>query len=435
MKYYKIRILVLGIVATMAVGATACGNTSENSKTANVTVEESTQSEPEKTEAYEIQGTLGKEVTLSDLTAPNSEINVIEFTALFDHKNGAEYPYQFLYNVRNDDGSITEWILAVKDPTGDELLTELNEKESKDKIVVKVIAKFDKVEAIEESEDVIRLTAYDFQALDAEILNPESAEAKEITENYYRIGDKVRYSNGVTYTILDAGKYADTDHHTYAYVELDIENQGDEEYTVYNNSAFYGDNYLLDHGYPSAPDANNISSETISGGRKMKERIYGLCDDFDNLTKIEAEFDGITILIKDDQNVVQDNSEYVPDIQNDATVESKESTDNKSDLGYDIIPGETYISESTEGLTMYANMAWGEDDALYVEGFAITDDGQVMEDLCFSEWFYEDEQYLGFYDSESGKYSMVFEDGYIEIMEQFDGEPEYVFSGSFDLME
>ncbi len=131
------------------------------------------------------------------------------------------------------------------------------------------------------------------------LLDEDDAPAQQSSTSYH-VGDTVTLDNGISYTITAAGKYTDNQNWHYAYVELDILNESGEDMTVSSSDViFYGDNYRLDAGTPSAT-YDKISSETISNGRRLAGRFYAVCNDYDSLSVIEAEIGSVIVVIKDE---------------------------------------------------------------------------------------------------------------------------------------
>lgn len=127
----------------------------------------------------------------------------------------------------------------------------------------------------------------------------EENDTQQTTDQYFYVGDTIQFKNGVSYTILGAGKYEDDLGEIYAYLEVDILNQSGEVFHVSSlDFSFYGDDYALSKGYPYGKDTDDLSSCSISNGRKQRGRVYADCPNYNNLTRIEAELGEALIVIK-----------------------------------------------------------------------------------------------------------------------------------------
>lgn len=118
------------------------------------------------------------------------------------------------------------------------------------------------------------------------------------SSKYFYVGDTISFASGLTVDVVDAGKEFDINaNETYAYVELDINNQSNDDISAaayYCN--FYGDDYSLQKVYK---EKATLYTTTIAKGRKGHGRIYAECPNYDSLTNIEMEFGDAIIIIKD----------------------------------------------------------------------------------------------------------------------------------------
>ena len=240
-------------------------------------------------------------------------------------------------------------------------------------------------------------------------------------ENFYGIGDTINFSSGANLTILDVGTYtesfSDAMGFIYVYVEVDIENTSNEELTTSaSDVAFYADDYRLETGFPSAV-TDNITSVTISPGRKARGRYYAEISDYDNVTSVEAEFGNAIVVVKD-----------ISDIEK--PEDSRE--DDYSNL-YEVIPYETYESYQEE-LRLYANLVWNDDGSVDLYGFGYLFD--EFDESLITETHLELKS-NDLYENADGSVTMFTESleeyGYLTIMSDSNPETGISFSGDFTL--
>lgn len=95
---------------------------------------------------------------------------------------------------------------------------------------------------------------------------------------------------------------------------------------------------------------------------------------------------------------------------------------------YEIISGVTFSSGSTEGMTLYANLTWKDNENIVVEGFAIDDNDNLVEELCFEKNFVSTGGDI--YSTKDNSIVMQIYEGYITI-EGYALNGEYDFVGDF----
>lgn len=271
-------------------------------------------------------GMLGTDCFIDNL---NNELKGKQITvcATFWSKRGDSYSYLFTYKEQQEDGSVRVANICVKDDTSDSSLTILDNVSYKDEIAVKITGMFDRIEYKKVNNETA--TFCYITASDTEILESDSIEAKSATGKYYYLGNTIPFANGVTYTVVDVGKYTDVTN-TYVYVEMDVNNNSDEEIIINANDAqFYGDDYSLDTGFPQ--NANNFLNTVVSKGRKACGRFYAECPNYDNYSKIEVELGDAIIVIKENSF---SNNDDVQDIAN-----AGNSSERLEDIDYEYIYG------------------------------------------------------------------------------------------------
>lgn len=135
---------------------------------------------------------------------------------------------------------------------------------------------------------------------DVKTSDTESAEEDTDSPKYFYVGDTIQFPSGHVITILSTGRHENVSN-TYIYVELDVENQGDTDITLSNyEGVFYGDDYLLEPGYPTDSEAEPLSGAVIAPGRKSRGKMYAQCPNYDSLKRIEMELGDCVIVVKDD---------------------------------------------------------------------------------------------------------------------------------------
>lgn len=249
-------------------------------------------------------GILGKDSSIYDLLSGSYGKGVeVTFYASYFSKRDSDNTYLFFYKEKDDEGRMFTTNIRISESGTNKILNILDDKDYKDDIAVKITGNFDKtiIHKIDDSDTMIEVYV---KATKMEILDSDSKEARQIIGGYYYVGDKIFLSNDVVYTIKDAGKYID-EWGTYAYIDLEIDNQGDEDYSIYyTNCNFYQDDYLL-------PTVDVISSEdeffsnTIAAGRKAVGKFYAECPEYDRANRLEVQFQGIEdmiIVILDETN-------------------------------------------------------------------------------------------------------------------------------------
>lgn len=261
----------------------------------------------------EMLGILGKDCSLSVFDSQPKGKKFI-FTGIFWSVRYDKYGYNFSYKQLNADGSLTNQEFFVKDDTDNLALKALDDVSYEDEVAVKMTVVFDKTEIFVGNDSGSTQVIYYVTAKEAEILEADSPEAKEARGNYRHIGDKVALNNGVTYTVTDGGLYTENagteSARPYVYVEVDIDNQSGEDIFVdVSDAIFYADDYVLDTGFPSAQDANNIINMTISDKRRGRGRFYAECFNYNDASRIEVEIGNTIIIIKDIREDISDSSE------------------------------------------------------------------------------------------------------------------------------
>ena len=241
---------------------------------------------------------LGEDCFLDDFSKESVGKKFI-FTGTFWSTRKDDYGYSFSYKEHNEDGTITRREFFVKDDTEDQILAALEDVSYKDRTAVKMYAVYDKTVVMRyESSESEHAVCY-VTVKDAEILDPDSQEAKQAVGNYYSAGDTIQYTSGQVITIVNTGKYTDRSN-IYAYVEVDVENRGESDITLDNfDGIFYGDDYLLAPGYPTDSEAEPLLGAVIAPGRKNHGKMYAKCPDYDSLTRIEMELDDCVVVVKD----------------------------------------------------------------------------------------------------------------------------------------
>ena len=291
---------VSALVIAGAVCICACGGQESSappdSEAAAVGILDDT---PSKTTEEETWDVLGEDCFLDDFSKESAGKKFI-FTGTFWSTRKDDYGYSFSYKEHNKNGTITRREFFVKDDTEDQVLAALEDMSYEDRTAVKMYAVYDKTVVMQfegsESEQVVCYAT----VKDAEILNPDSQEAKQAVGNYYSVGDAIQYTNGQKITIISTGKHTDRSN-TYAYVEVDVENRGESNITLGNyEGVFYGDDYLLTPGCPADSVDELLSGAVIAPGRKNHGKMYAKCPNYDSLTRIEMELDDCVIVVKDD---------------------------------------------------------------------------------------------------------------------------------------
>ncbi len=127
-------------------------------------------------------------------------------------------------------------------------------------------------------------------------------------EDTYHIGDTINFTSGLKLTLIDSGIYTESSLFgdgidTYAFLEIDMENMGDEEISITGgNFLFYADGYALENVYLYKDEELPLVS-TLSPGRKVKGRVYATGENIDSSEHIEAELGDAVIRIYEKEAV------------------------------------------------------------------------------------------------------------------------------------
>jgi hypothetical protein len=292
------------VVLCLGISICACGSSQEGQQKETSTTEtvDLSSEESVETSVGKELGTLGEDFSIDDIDEQVG--NSFTFTGIFWSTRKDSYGYQFSYKVHQDSGATASYAFWVKDETEGSVLSALDDVSYKDEVAVQMTAIFDKTVIFTVNESGSSQVIYCVTVKEAEILDRDSEEAREASGDYYTIGDTIALSNGVVYTITEGGlytEYSGTDfERRYAFIELDIDNQSEEDITVNASDAlFYGDDYVLDTGFPSEQDNTNFMGMTISAGRKGNGRFYSECSDYNSISRIEVELGDVIIVVKD----------------------------------------------------------------------------------------------------------------------------------------
>lgn len=127
-------------------------------------------------------------------------------------------------------------------------------------------------------------------------------------EDTYHIGDTINFTSGLKLTLIDSGIYTESSLFgdgidTYAFLEIDMENMGDEEISITGgNFLFYADGYALENVYLYKDEELPLVS-TLSPGRKVKGRVYATGENIDSAEIIEVELGDAVIRVYEYENV------------------------------------------------------------------------------------------------------------------------------------
>ena len=127
-------------------------------------------------------------------------------------------------------------------------------------------------------------------------------------EDTYHIGDTINFTSGLKLTLIDSGIYTESSLFgdgidTYAFLEIDMENMGDEEISITGgNFLFYADGYALENVYLYKDEELPLVS-TLSPGRKVKGRVYATGENIDSAESIEVELGDAVIRVYEYENV------------------------------------------------------------------------------------------------------------------------------------
>lgn len=268
-------------------------------------------------------GVYGEECSINDL---KKDSNIGKEITIYGEYWSMAYNgkrYLFFGNERKKDDTIVSTHFYVKDKTPKKKLSELKEKSWEDEVIVKIVGTYEGMDAVRDDNGDVEFYRFKISASNIKILDESSTKAKEIKKmfadakegkkentavkedknkkDYYYMGDTINLSNNVKYTFVDCGEYEENlydgyIYNKYVYIELEVENQGNQGYSIVNNDVlFYGDGYCLERGYPSNADYT-ISSD-ITSGRKARVRFYAECNNYDALSSIEVEFANIPNLV------------------------------------------------------------------------------------------------------------------------------------------
>lgn len=145
-----------------------------------------------------------------------------------------------------------------------------------------------------------------------------SSEHKE-----YQVGDVIFYTSGLNVTIIDSGLYSkandfdDTVVDHYAFLEVDIENNGSEDIAITGSIfEFYADGYALKNVYLYEDGELPLACD-LSPGRKVKGRVYATGENINTSKHIEAELGDTVIRIYENSDDVlgkiKEESTVIPD--------------------------------------------------------------------------------------------------------------------------
>ncbi len=130
--------------------------------------------------------------------------------------------------------------------------------------------------------------------------NNSSREENTEHKEKYGLGDTIWYTNGLEVTIEDLGKRIGYFNDVYAYVKVNVINNGTEE-AVLPFINLYGDDYQIETygGIPDAEDAISSGCSTpVAPGRKFRGTFFVRCDKYDDYTILEAELGDAIVEIK-----------------------------------------------------------------------------------------------------------------------------------------
>lgn len=220
-------------------------------------------------------------------------------------------------------------------------------------------------------------------------------------EGYYYLGDTINFTNGLNIIVSDASVYTEGED-IYVYIDLQVENKGKEDCVFsYTQVAFYGDDYLLEQGFPIFDNAESLSIANISSGRKYSGRVYALCPNLESLSKIEVEIGDAVVLLMD-----------------------VNATESKFICNDNDIKRSVTITESENG-TMYISMsAYDIDNELQAsfEGLLLT--------TLDGNYYVAQKDFL----DESVVFKVVFEDTMKVTVEVTDDKKMYLLQGAYKLL-
>ncbi|MBE5872793.1 MAG: hypothetical protein E7287_00140 [Lachnospiraceae bacterium] len=276
---------VLGIVIAVVVGIIAMF-ASDDTVNSDIGQEQGVIKDSIEEENDTVQ-VLGKNLTIREW-GELKNADKVEFIGKYWAKRG-DGSYIFIYKEADGKGNIVNVNIFATDKTTNKKLSELDSASHKDEKYVKIICDYDKMVINDDGMVHFYVTAHE-----AEILDPNSKEVKKLSGRYFYIGDTINLSGGVVYKVLSTG-IEENFTGTCVYVEIEIENQGEEEYCTYGlNARFYGDGYQLT---PALGDDRSFNGCELTKGRKSIVRFYAECPNYNQIGTIEVEFSDIADLV------------------------------------------------------------------------------------------------------------------------------------------
>lgn len=130
----------------------------------------------------------------------------------------------------------------------------------------------------------------------------DDANGKQLTKEYYKVGETVMFTNGLELTLIDAGSTCDDNgRNRSAFVYVKIENTGTETIAVspYDFS-FYGDDFTLPLDVITF-SYDMLYSENIAPGRKTAGKVYAECLHYEDTNIVEVQFGDAIFRIKDEK--------------------------------------------------------------------------------------------------------------------------------------